>query len=156
MLINDGLNKWQRHRLKNLERYRRIKREYARSPEERKKRTAYMRIWRSKNRIKHNQMARESHQRNKHKHVEKRRNYHLLKKYGISSLDYEKMFVAQNGLCMICEKNKHLGRRRLHVDHCHVSGKIRGLLCSKCNGSLGWFEIYKAKIFSYLDNDLVR
>ena len=47
---------------------------------------------------------------------------------------YDVLFARQGGVCAIC-KQKHHGR--LHADHCHWTGKLRGLLCPKCNLSLG-------------------
>jgi hypothetical protein len=44
------------------------------------------------------------------------------------------MFKAQSGKCAICGKRKPLG-----VDHCHVTGKIRKLICIKCNTGIGMF-----------------
>ncbi len=59
----------------------------------------------------------------------------LKKKYGITLEQYEAMFDEQKGVCYIC-KNESLNRR-LSVDHCHKTGKIRRLLCDKCNMTLG-------------------
>jgi protein-arginine kinase activator protein McsA len=47
------------------------------------------------------------------------------------------MFDAQNGQCAICKK---VQARTLHVDHCHNSSKVRGLLCQKCNMAIGLFN----------------
>ena len=66
------------------------------------------------------------------------RNQQLKKNYGIRIEDYEKMFIDQNGLCKICLSDN--GGKTLHVDHCHSTGKVRGLLCSKCNTALGLFN----------------
>jgi hypothetical protein len=64
-----------------------------------------------------------------------------LKKYGITVDEYESMHDAQNGLCAICKKpetkTNQYGKIRLAVDHCHESGKNRGLLCMNCNRALG-------------------
>jgi hypothetical protein len=147
--IDDGLTKWQRYRLRDVVAYRKRKAEYARTPEERAKRTEYMRGWREKNRVRHNESARKSHQKNKHKHIGKSRELHLRRKYGISSHDYERMFLAQNARCKICLTDRP-SRNRFHVDHDHATGKIRGLLCSRCNGSLGWYEKYRFHIETYL------
>ena len=66
------------------------------------------------------------------------RNSRLKKKYGITETDYQNLLRKQNGNCAICGgKNKS---RRLHVDHDHKTGKVRGLLCLRCNGSLSWVE----------------
>ncbi len=55
----------------------------------------------------------------------------LRRKFGITREDYDAMFLAQGGLCAICRKPG--GRRRLAVDHNHVTGEVRGLLCNGCN-----------------------
>lgn len=47
------------------------------------------------------------------------------------------MAEAQGGKCAIC---KSAGSGKLHVDHCHESGKVRQLLCNTCNGGLGLFK----------------
>ena len=62
----------------------------------------------------------------------------LKKNYGISLEDYNKLFNDQNGLCLGCYRHQKQLTRSLDVDHCHDSGKVRGLLCSNCNRSLGW------------------
>lgn len=70
----------------------------------------------------------------------------LMRKYGITLHDYEIMYEAQDGKCLICEKretriNSFTGEPiRMPVDHCHETGEIRGLLCSCCNTALGNFE----------------
>lgn len=51
----------------------------------------------------------------------------------------EALFNSQHGLCAICEKPLDKGKNT-HVDHCHKTGRIRGLLCSECNFGLGKFE----------------
>lgn len=56
--------------------------------------------------------------------------------FGISVDAYEAMNAAQGGLCGICGKTDATGRR-LAVDHCHATGKIRGLLCGVCNTGIG-------------------
>lgn len=72
---------------------------------------------------------------------------HLLQRYGISLADWDRMFEKQGGRCAICmrhegdllaRKNLSRGfRAKLVVDHCHMTGKIRGLLCDECNNLLG-------------------
>ncbi len=59
-----------------------------------------------------------------------------LKKYGISVEDYDAMLMQQGGVCRICKRQS---RRRLIVDHCHKTDKVRGLLCLKCNSALGFY-----------------
>lgn len=78
------------------------------------------------------------------------RESHLLRKYGITQADYDRMLSDQGGGCRLCAvKPEELttGRYRtyLHVDHCHDSGQVRGLLCPDCNLLVGrrpveWFR----------------
>ncbi len=62
--------------------------------------------------------------------------------YGLSDEEYTSMLDTQHGKCAICKKEP-IGRidktRKLHVDHCHTTGKVRGLLCLHCNRGLGGF-----------------
>ena len=51
--------------------------------------------------------------------------------------DYTAMLARQGGACAICHRKS---RQVLCVDHCHVSAKVRGLLCGKCNSGLGFFD----------------
>ena len=60
----------------------------------------------------------------------------LKKKYGLTLADYDSMFESQNGACAICGGQQTY--KLLAVDHCHITGKVRGLLCSKCNSILGY------------------
>lgn len=58
--------------------------------------------------------------------------------YGITLDDFNIILVSQNGVCAICQKPETSKRtNRLSVDHNHKTGKIRGLLCTKCNTALG-------------------
>lgn len=54
--------------------------------------------------------------------------------------DYDKMFDKQRGKCCLCGRHQSDFDRRLDVDHCHTTGKIRGLLCRRCNTNIGWIE----------------
>lgn len=67
-----------------------------------------------------------------------------LRKYGLTVEEYQARLVAQNGVCVICGKPpKENGQRaaaRLHVDHDHVTGQNRDLICLNCNRGLGYFK----------------
>jgi hypothetical protein len=62
--------------------------------------------------------------------------YHLMTNYGITYHEYMEMWRKQLGHCAICGI---LGKR-LHIDHSHTTGKIRGLLCTNCNRGIGYFQ----------------
>jgi len=67
-------------------------------------------------------------------------NKHLQRKYGITLSDYDELLRKQGG-CAICGVTEPGGRfnKHFHVDHDHQTGKIRGLLCYRCNTSIGAF-----------------
>lgn len=60
--------------------------------------------------------------------------------YGINIEEYNKMFLEQGGNCKICKIHQSELNKRLAVDHCHESGKVRGLLCAKCNTGIGLLQ----------------
>lgn len=62
----------------------------------------------------------------------------LADEFGMAPEDYWEMFDRQGGLCAICRNQPDW--RRLAVDHDHVTGAVRGLLCSQCNTGLGFFK----------------
>lgn len=66
------------------------------------------------------------------------RKHHLMKMYGITIDEYDQMRSAQNGRCAICGRPEADSRDfRLHVDHDHATGAVRGLLCGLCNQGIG-------------------
>lgn len=74
--------------------------------------------------------------------ITKKMIYNNRKKYGgLSAKEYNELFVRSNGVCMICKKPEKIVRKgkpiRLSVDHCHNTGKVRGLLCHSCNSFIG-------------------
>lgn len=137
--------------VKDIEKYRERKRNWAKTESQKKYRREYMRLWREKNRDKHNATARKSHEKNKHKHIGEARSRWLMSRYNMTENDYSVMLLNQNNKCLICGKNHIDTIKGLHIDHDHNTEKIRGLLCSKCNGSLGWYEKYKVEIETYLN-----
>ncbi len=60
--------------------------------------------------------------------------------YAISDEFYEDMKARQNNCCDICGKHASENKQALAIDHCHDTGKIRGLLCSTCNLALGYLN----------------
>ncbi|MGW1023348.1 endonuclease domain-containing protein [Streptomyces sp. NPDC002577] len=57
------------------------------------------------------------------------------RKYGLTPDELEGLIAGQGGVCVIC-----LSARPEHVDHCHETGKVRGVLCFSCNAALGQFK----------------
>lgn len=69
----------------------------------------------------------------------------LKEQYNLTIDDYEKLLAKQNGVCAIClqpemQKTGNGDIKRLAIDHCHRTGRIRGLLCHGCNQGLGFFK----------------
>jgi len=63
----------------------------------------------------------------------------LKRLYGITFENYLQMFVDQGEVCAICKESCQT-KKSLSVDHDHESGKVRGLLCNRCNRALGMFR----------------
>lgn len=57
--------------------------------------------------------------------------------YGISRVEYEALLASQDEACAICRVGDPGGKGSWHVDHCHETNKVRGLLCHHCNLMLG-------------------
>jgi hypothetical protein len=62
-----------------------------------------------------------------------RRNYHIKRNYGLSPEQFFVLERNQKGLCAICKSKP----KKLCIDHDHITGKVRGLLCNPCNQGLG-------------------
>lgn len=70
---------------------------------------------------------------------------YIKQKYNLTPFQYNSLLDEANGLCAICKKPEVLNNRggrikSLSIDHCHKTGKVRGLLCTKCNSALGLFD----------------
>ena len=74
------------------------------------------------------------------KHPDRHKNMMLKITYGITIEDFKSMRDAQGYKCKICQRHEDELIRTLVVDHDHATGKIRGLLCNKCNLGLGMFN----------------
>lgn len=80
----------------------------------------------------------------------------LKHRYNLSYEDYIGMYETQNQSCFVCENHYPLGGYRgLYVDHCHMTGKVRGLLCPSCNNGTFIFEneTLRKRMLSYLSID---
>ncbi|MFE0514465.1 endonuclease VII domain-containing protein [Streptomyces sp. NPDC058964] len=56
----------------------------------------------------------------------------LRRNYGLTESERDAMVASQKGLCVICPKAP-----AVHVDHCHKTGRVRGVLCFNCNSAIG-------------------
>lgn len=86
--------------------------------------------------------------------------YHLQREYGIGLEQYNSMYSERCGQCDICknsiahglEPNVRVGLKAC-VDHCHTTGRVRGLLCHYCNRSLAFLEAHKDAALTYLQKE---
>jgi hypothetical protein len=62
---------------------------------------------------------------------------YALKMYGLTLDQFNEMKVQQKYMCKICGEHENNLARKLFVDHCHATGKVRGLLCQSCNTMIG-------------------
>lgn len=68
------------------------------------------------------------------------RKSHLQRVYGVSEELYDYILRSQDFVCAICHREESRENRSLSLDHCHESGKIRGLLCDSCNNGIARFN----------------
>lgn len=109
------------------------------------KRKAYLKIWKLKNRDKLLRQGRASYKRNAHNRRKYSRNFYWknkqkeldrirFKKYGITGEEFRLIVKKQNGKCPICKRKDN---KNLSIDHDHFTGKLRGVICNRCNMALG-------------------
>jgi hypothetical protein len=84
------------------------------------------------------------------KYPERTRATNWKSKYGISTHDFYSMLNDQDGKCAICSRTMNDYGKIFCVDHDHLTGEIRGLLCDPCNYGLGFYEKHKDKYINYL------
>lgn len=66
------------------------------------------------------------------------RERHIQVTYGLTVEQHKQMYVGQNGCCLICGKSMEYNK--IHTDHDHVTGKVRGLLCVRCNLGMSFID----------------
>jgi hypothetical protein len=96
---------------------------------------AYSRRWRERHPERHHERQRKQLARPERPSA--MRKAHLRRAYGLSLEDYEQLVASHEGRCAIC---KHSEVGNLPVDHDHKTGRIRGLLCQRCNRAIGMFK----------------
>jgi hypothetical protein len=77
------------------------------------------------------------HKNNRAKVTKQQLISHRRREYGLTEEEYNNMVLSQNNMCAICNKPSD---RTLHIDHDHITGKVRGLLCSNCNLGIGLLQ----------------
>lgn len=104
------------------------------------------RAWYQRNKETINAKRKEYYEKNKERILARNRAYnqkHLDRnkagRYKTTPEQINALIVAQAGLCPICQKPLPVGKQR-HIDHCHATGTIRGVLCRLCNLGLGNFK----------------
>lgn len=105
-------------------------------------------LWAKENPRKIKEISKKYRQRNPEKH----RNRRLKHLFGITLIEYNKILHDQNYKCAICKGN-NLNNKNFYVDHSHVTGKIRGLLCNLCNSGIGFLKediVILEKAINYL------
>lgn len=75
--------------------------------------------------------------KNRQKLIDKQKVYNMKKDYNLTIAAYEELVEQQNFRCALCERHVSELHKPLFVDHDHTTGKVRGLLCIRCNTSLG-------------------
>jgi hypothetical protein len=131
----------------------------------------YMREWRARNKEKNAEYQKEYNKEYRKKNVEKLNasnkkwreenkeqdalvmlKARLKRKYNLSIDEYETLIESQNNSCKVCGTHaKNNLKGKLYIDHCHTTGKVRGLLCMKCNSALGLLNDDKTLIQNLLD-----
>ncbi len=79
-----------------------------------------------------------------------------LKLYNLTQEEYFSLFMKYNNSCAICKRHQNELPRVLCIDHCHKTGKVRGLLCAECNSGLGMFKdnpLFLEKAIKYINNE---
>lgn len=74
------------------------------------------------------------------KRLDYQKNRDLVRVYGITLDQLSEIYTKQGSNCLICGISEEATGRLLSIDHCHITGKIRGLLCNLCNVGLGNFK----------------
>lgn len=76
---------------------------------------------------------------NVERHLVRMRERTKERRYGITQHQFNQMLADQENMCKICG-NEFTSTKHTHIDHCHITNKVRGLLCNGCNMALGQFN----------------
>ena len=115
-------------------------REYWKNYQRGSARKAYKKEWNEKNKERLAEQQRERVKANPEKYRQYFRNHRIKKVYSLSQQEYAEKVLQQDGKCAVCGSEptmKWHGDWTLCIDHCHKTGKVRGLLCNACNRAIG-------------------
>ena len=128
-----------RWREKNREKVREQQRRYNQSEKGRAARKAADKRWRENNPERAKQFSRDYHAANRKTILERNKWYKIERQFGLTKDGFFEMLAAQGNACACCKTDdpNTRGGKGWCVDHCHSTGKVRGILCSHCNTALG-------------------
>lgn len=119
--------------------------------------------WKAENKEKVKEQKRKWSLKNKDKNKvyaskvtpQKQRQYSIKGFFGLSWEEYTTLYLASNGKCGICSiklsMSKEEGTHTAHIDHNHITGKVRGILCRSCNRGIGYLNDSSDRLFLAAD-----
>ena len=122
--------KWRFSHQENIQRYRKNTKE---------KRRVWSGKWRESHKDKYREWIQKWRVDNPERTREIDEKATLKKRYGVTPEDYARMLEERGGCCEICGRSGADCKRNLCIDHDHLTGNLRGLLCVKCNLGIGYF-----------------
>lgn len=139
-------------KISDPESYRRAYRKWKRQNKD--KVSARLKIWTKQDRIKNPEKYTKAHRiyyekscKNNPAYKERRRKARWLRIYGLTEIEYAALLGIQSGNCKVC----NFFMVEPHIDHCHKTGKVRGLLCQGCNIGLGAFKESTASLLKAIE-----
>lgn len=120
-------------------------------------RYCYLKAWVASNtdRVREQARGRTESDAAREKRNARKRNRHFLLEYGLTADDIKRMEDSQGGRCRICHQPPDRGifgqPPKLHVDHNHATGEVRGMLCSGCNTGIGMLQEDPLRLFASIE-----
>lgn len=110
---------------------------------------AYHQRYREAHRAKAAEYQRSYRELNKERLLEQKRRSARQRNYNLTHEQFTQALLNQNGVCKLCSQS--LSEQTANVDHCHRTRRIRGILCTRCNMTLGFLEKARDRIPALLD-----
>ena len=104
---------------------------------DKEKRAISSKAWRERNPERAKENRKRNYESNKERNLIYATEYNRKRRTGVTPEQYQEALIKQSGVCAICSQSD---TKALAADHCHDTGKFRGLLCSKCNRGLGYLN----------------